>query len=839
MPERPANVRNQDFFEVATGFTCEMAIAEAERCLQCKKPLCVQGCPVGIDIPAFLDYIAIGDFAGSIKRLKEDTNLPAICGRVCPQETQCEEKCIVGKKHKSVGIGALERFVADWERENGDVQPPQPAAATGKKVAVVGSGPAGLTAAGELARRGHAVTVFEALHEPGGVLVYGIPEFRLPKEIVRREVDGLRKLGVEIRLNAIVGRSLTIDDMFDDGYDAVFVGTGAGLPHFLGIPGENLNGVYSANEFLTRMNLMKAFRFPDYHTPVHVGSRIAVFGGGNTAMDAARTAFRMGPESVKLIYRRSENEMPARIEEIHHGRDEGVEFVTLTAPIEFLDDGKGWLAGVKIIKMELGEPDASGRRRPVPIEGSEEIIPIDTAVIAIGNSPNQLVPQTTRGLETARHGTIVANELTGETSKTGVFAGGDVVTGAATVIQAMGAGKASAAAIDDFLMNRAAHEELQKYRDRLSGFFLAGAPERKYEERLDLLRSLGVPDAEGFLAKRLPQWDARVDELLDPESLDVMPVHVSHAHARYVRGTVEALPESVKAKILSAKLVPTGLLDIVKSLFIAVRGVPLSDGFTVLSVTLLNDVRQSTRVAIQDGGRGFTFDVVRLNAEGEVVFASVAEAVGIPHCRAELLTTPRGEIAAVVVVPDGANLVDESAFSDEYFRAHWPELVEKIAEQEALADFLGVEARSGTHVVMADTCDVVAGTHIEMFHYAPEASGFEEPALQYVMNGALPDNPETRTNVAAEIIKRYETGYCRAWSRIQENWEGVDAALTLRSAQIELCAGMPLAKVAAQLRGVLRWNPVSHLTRLYEVHIPEIWAQVKPAVWQWRRESHT
>ncbi|HDS74191.1 MAG TPA: NADPH-dependent glutamate synthase, partial [Firmicutes bacterium] len=398
MPERPAQERAKDFREVATGFTAEMAVAEALRCLQCKKPLCIDGCPVGIDIPAFIDYVAENDFAGGARRIKVDTNLPAICGRVCPQEKQCEERCIVGKKHKPVSIGALERFVADWERESGSVSVPEIAEATGKKVAVVGSGPAGLTAAGELARRGHAVTVFEALHEPGGVLVYGIPEFRLPKEIVRREVDSLRQMGVEIQLNALIGQAITVDELFNEGYDAVFIGTGAGLPHFLDIPGENLNGIYTANEFLTRVNLMKAYRFPEYHTPVYLGKRIAVFGGGNTAMDSARTSLRLGPDSVKLIYRRSEAEMPARLEEIHHGRDEGVEFVTLAAPLEFIGDEKGWLKAVRIIHMELGEPDASGRRRPIPIEGSEELLEIDTAIIAIGNGPNQLIPNTTPGL---------------------------------------------------------------------------------------------------------------------------------------------------------------------------------------------------------------------------------------------------------------------------------------------------------------------------------------------------------------------------------------------------------------------------------------------------------
>lgn len=837
MPERPPLERNRDFAEVATGFTAEMAIAESERCLQCKKPLCVQGCPVGIDIPAFLRFIADGDFAGSINRLKEDTNLPAICGRVCPQETQCEEKCIVGKRNQPIAIGALERFVADWERENGAVKTPVVSAPTGKRVAVVGSGPAGLTTAGELARRGHAVTVFEALHEPGGVLVYGIPEFRLPKEIVRREVDGLRAMGVEIRLNTIVGRSLTIDDMFAQGFDAVFVGSGAGLPHFLGIPGENLNGVYSANEFLTRMNLMKAFRFPDYHTPVHVGKKIAVFGGGNTAMDAARTALRMGPESVKLIYRRSEAEMPARAEEIHHGRDEGVEFVTLTAPVEFLDDGKGWVAGVKIIKMELGEPDASGRRRPVPIEGSEEIIEIDTAVIAIGNSPNQLIPQTTKGLETTRHGTLIANEATGETTKTGVFAGGDVVTGAATVIQAMGAGKAAAAAIDDFLMKRANAEELRQYREKLSGFFLVDSPRRTPEERLALLRSLGVPEPESFLAKRLPQWDARVDELLDPSSLDMMPVHVSHAQARYVRGAIQSLPEDVKARIFSAKLGPTGVGEAIRSLYLREKGISLPEDFTVASVTLLDDVRQSVRVVVQDGGRSLTVDVVRMNADAEIVYSAVAEELGIAHCRAEIVPTPKGDKAAVSVVPSGVRLSDEGALSDEYFREQWPFLVDKVAEQEALADFLGTETGPDSYTITTEPVSVVADNPLEMFHYLPISNRANEPVFKFLFAKALPDAPVARAKTARDFVVRYETAYGAAAARIKEHWNGIEAALATRKDAVESCSGVELKEALGILKDTFRWNPVSRLTRMYEACIPEQWSAIGKDIWVWRRQK--
>lgn len=456
MPEQDPMERIRNFMEVALGYTEEQAVAEASRCLGCRRPLCVDGCPVRIAIPEFIAAVRRRDFPEAARILRSANSLPAICGRVCPQEEQCEQVCVLSRKSEPVAIGRLERFVADWEAQHPEeTERPKPAPPSGFRVAVVGSGPAGLTAAGELAKMGHRVTVFEALHEPGGVLVYGIPEFRLPKAIVKAEVEYLRSLGVEFKMNTIIGRTLTVDDLLDrEGFDAVFLGTGAGLPVFLNIPGENLNGVYSANEFLTRVNLMKAYRFPEYDTPVRVGRRVAVIGGGNTAMDSARTALRLGPEKVYLIYRRSRAEMPAREEEIKHGEEEGVEFILLTNPVRFIGEN-GWLTGIECVRMELGEPDESGRRRPVPVPGSEFVIEVDTCIVAVGNRPNTLVPATTPGLETGRHGTIVADEETGATTRPGVFAGGDIVTGAATVILAMGAGKRAAKAIDEYLRAKA------------------------------------------------------------------------------------------------------------------------------------------------------------------------------------------------------------------------------------------------------------------------------------------------------------------------------------------------------------------------------------------------
>jgi glutamate synthase (NADPH/NADH) small chain len=453
MPEQEPKVRAKNFNEVPFGYTPELAQLEASRCIQCKKPKCIEGCPVEIDIPAFIKLILDGDFVGAARKLKERNSLPAVCGRVCPQEDQCEKVCIVGKKDQPVAIGRLERFAADLEREKGEVFIPERAPTTGKKVAVVGSGPAGLTVAGDLILKGHEVTIFEALHKTGGVLIYGIPEFRLPKAIVQAEVNYLEQLGVKVECNCVVGRIETVDELLKE-YDAIFLGLGAGLPQFLNVPGENFCGIYSANEYLTRSNLMKAYLFPQYDTPIARGRNVAVFGAGNVAMDSARTALRLGADTVRIIYRRSRDEMPARIEEIHHAEEEGVQFYLLTAPIKFLGDDNGWVTGVECLRMELGEPDESGRRRPVPIKGSEFQLECDMAVVAIGAGPNPLLPTTTPGLELNKRGYIVGDLETGKTSKTGVWAGGDIVTGSATVILAMGAGRKAANSIHDYLMSK-------------------------------------------------------------------------------------------------------------------------------------------------------------------------------------------------------------------------------------------------------------------------------------------------------------------------------------------------------------------------------------------------
>ena len=455
MPEQAPNSRNKNFTEVNLGFTEELAKLEAERCLQCPKPKCVEGCPVGVQIKDFIKLVAEGDYLAAASKIKENNVLPAVCGRVCPQEEQCEARCVTGVKGESVAIGRLERFVADYERTTTGIRQAEIKTKTGKKVAIIGSGPAGLSCAGELVQLGHTVTVFEALHDIGGVLIYGIPEFRLPKEIVKAEVDALEALGVEFKTNSVIGFTDTIDELMTvEGYDAVFIGVGAGLPYFMNLPGENYNGVYSANEFLTRVNLMKAYKFPEYDTPVFdvKGKNVAVFGGGNTAMDAVRTSKRLGAAKARIIYRRSEVEMPARIEEVHHAKEEGIEFVMLTNPLEFLGDEAGWLHGVKLQKMELGEPDASGRRRPVAIPGSEYDMPIDMAVIAIGNGSNPIIQKTTPDINFNKWGNITVEEATMKTSKKGVFAGGDIVTGGATVILAMGAGRKAATAIDEYLM---------------------------------------------------------------------------------------------------------------------------------------------------------------------------------------------------------------------------------------------------------------------------------------------------------------------------------------------------------------------------------------------------
>jgi glutamate synthase (NADPH/NADH) small chain len=454
MREQDPKDRIHNFNEVPFGYTPEIAMIEASRCIQCKKPKCVEGCPVEIDIPAFILAIKEGNFAESIRVLKDQNALPAICGRVCPQEDQCEIVCVIGIKGEPVAIGRLERFAADWERNNMEISVPEIAPPTGRKVAVVGAGPAGLTVAGELAKLGHKVTIFEALHKPGGVLIYGIPEFRLPKAIVMAEVDYVKKLGVEIVYNAIIGKYLTIDELFnEEGFHAIFLGLGAGLPYFMNIPGENLNGVYSANEYLTRSNLMKAYDFPNYDTPVMRSKNVAVIGGGNVAMDSARTALRLGADKVTVVYRRSRTEMPARIEEVHHAEEEGIMFKLLCAPIAINGNESNWVKSMTVLNMELGEPDASGRRRPVPVEGSEWELEVDTVIVAIGNGANPVLTQATPDLKTNKWGNIIANDDTCETSIKGVYAGGDIVIGAATVILAMGAGKKAARTMHEYLMS--------------------------------------------------------------------------------------------------------------------------------------------------------------------------------------------------------------------------------------------------------------------------------------------------------------------------------------------------------------------------------------------------
>jgi glutamate synthase (NADPH/NADH) small chain len=452
MRELDPNERRYHFSEVALGYNLEEAIEEAKRCIQCKKPSCVSGCPVNVQIPQFIGALSQGNVEESLKIIKQTNNLPAVCGRVCPQEEQCEKNCVLAKRGESVAIGRLERFVADYFMDR-EEPADDPVLSNGKKIAVVGGGPAGLTAAADLAKLGYEVTIFEAFHELGGVLVYGIPEFRLPKALVKKEIDKLKKLGVIFRTNVVVGKTILIDELLNDGYQAVFVGSGAGLPKFMNIPGENLNGVYSANEYLTRINLMKAYDFPNSHTPVKKGKKVCVVGGGNVAMDAARSALRLGADEVHIVYRRSEQEMPARQEEVHHAKEEGIIFDILTSPIEIVGED-GWVKGLKCIRMELGQPDASGRRRPIPVQGTEFIMDADIIIIAVGTSPNPLIKASTPDLETASWGGIVVNEETGATSKEGVYAGGDAVTGAATVILAMGAGKKAAKAIHDELSSQ-------------------------------------------------------------------------------------------------------------------------------------------------------------------------------------------------------------------------------------------------------------------------------------------------------------------------------------------------------------------------------------------------
>ena len=466
MPRQEPKLRVKNFKEVALGYSEEQAIREASRCIQCKKPLCIEGCPVEIDIPKFIKEIRNSDFSQAITTLKEKNNLPGICGRVCPQESQCEKSCILAKKGKPVAIGRLERFAADWERKNSHSSPLMKGShpvdgkeevgggvSSKQRIAVIGSGPAGLTCAADLAKLGYTVTISESLHLPGGVLSYGIPEFRLPKEIVKEEIASIKDLGVRIRTDVVLGKTFTIKELFSQGFAAIFVGTGAGLPMFLGIEGEWLNRVYSANEFLLRTNLMKSYLFPEYETPLNIGKTVGVIGGGNVAMDSARAALRLGA-TVKVFYRRTEKEMPARREEYENAREEGIEFHFLVAPVEILGDEENWVKGIKLIKMKLGSPDSSGRAQPIPLKGSEFSLPVDTVVIAIGQRPNPLVPQSSPGLKTGRIGNIIADEETGETNIEGLFAGGDIATGAATVISAMGAGKRAARAIDKYCQKK-------------------------------------------------------------------------------------------------------------------------------------------------------------------------------------------------------------------------------------------------------------------------------------------------------------------------------------------------------------------------------------------------
>ncbi|UCB59744.1 MAG: NADPH-dependent glutamate synthase [Candidatus Bathyarchaeota archaeon] len=453
MPKQKPEIRKHNFNEVALGYTADQAVAEAERCLQCPKPQCVSGCPVEIEIPDFIRLIKERQFDEAVKEVKRRNSLPAICGRVCPQEEQCQQQCVMGKAGEPINIGRLERFVADYEMNRGTstISKQEP---TGKKVAVVGAGPAGLTAAAELVKLGHEVVIFEALHKPGGVLIYGIPEFRLPKRIVAAEADYVKRLGASIETNALIGRLFTIPELLVNRFDAVFVGTGAGLPQFLKLPGENLGGIYSANEFLIRVNLMKSYAFPEYDTPIRIGKKVAVIGAGNVAMDSARSALRLGADTVYIVYRRSKAEMPARAEEVENAEEEGIIFKLLTNPTKFFGDEKGWVKHMECIEMQLGETDESGRRRPSPVEGSEFLMDVDTVIIAVGRTPNPIIQRTTKGLETTKWGTIKAEEETGKTSLPGVYAGGDIVTGEATVIKAMGAGKKAARAIHQYLASQ-------------------------------------------------------------------------------------------------------------------------------------------------------------------------------------------------------------------------------------------------------------------------------------------------------------------------------------------------------------------------------------------------
>ncbi len=454
MPKQDSKLRVKNFDEVALGYSAQQAVKEASRCLQCKKPFCISGCPVNVDIPGFIKLITEGEFEKAFYKIRETNGLPAICGRVCPQESQCEKLCVPGKRKKPVAIGRLERFVADYVLKKGTIKVDKVAESNGQRVAVVGSGPAGLTTAWDLAKMGYKVTIFEGFHKPGGVLVYGIPEFRLPKAIVQQEIDSISRLGIQMKTNMVIGKVYTVDELLQNGFNAVFIGSGAGLPRFMHIPGENLNGVYSANEYLTRTNLMRAYLFPEYDTPIKSGRRVAVIGGGNVAMDSARTALRLGAEKVFNIYRRSRTEMPARAEEIENAQEEDVEFIFLSTPVRIIGDEEGWVKAIECVQMELGKPDKSGRRRPLPLLRSEHTLEVDTVIVAIGTDVNPIIPSTTPDLNRNQRGYIIASEATGQTSKQGVFAGGDIVTGSATVISAMGAGRKAALAIHKYLSDQ-------------------------------------------------------------------------------------------------------------------------------------------------------------------------------------------------------------------------------------------------------------------------------------------------------------------------------------------------------------------------------------------------
>lgn len=767
MPERPPGERVKDFEEVALGYPPEVAMLEASRCLQCKKPRCVEGCPVRIDIPGFIRRIREGDFLGAAQVLAQYTNLPAVCGRVCPQESQCEAECVVGIKHEPVAIGRLERFAADYARAHGGLPLPERAPPTGFRVAVIGSGPAGITAAGELAKRGHAVTIFEALHEPGGVLVYGIPEFRLPKAIVRYEIENLRRLGVRIETNVVVGRTITVDELLEE-YDAIFIATGAGLPFFLHIPGENLKGVYSANEFLTRVNLMRAHRFPEYDTPVYVGRRVAVIGGGNTAMDAARVALRLGPEKVYLVYRRSREEMPARAEEIQHAEEEGVEFLLLTAPVRFLGDEKGWLKGMECIRMELGEPDSSGRRRPIPVPGSEFLLPVDTAIVAIGNGPHPIVPRTTPGLETTPHGNLVADKETGATTRPGIFAGGDIVTGAATVIEAMGAGKRAAEAIHRYLEAKGTRPQ-EEYEEMVRAFFRH--PGERAERRQWLLRMLhraGVPHPEAFLRLHLPHWEDRVAEMLDPQQPDLLPIRLSHAWAEWVRGAIMELPTLSRVRIFTAKLRPTGLDRALERLWEEVKGRPLG-AWHLADVRLERRVHKHLFLTLEERETGERLEVAVLFGCGpaETLYTGLQRLVGLPAFHAVYHRTPQGEGLELVEVKASLFPFADGAAARQCLReVQW--VVTGAARQDALADVVGVLFRERHYALMPKERAVYTVDHLELFHPEPPP----EPGTPFLAQWErwVPLRPEERPFLVAQAHDLYWRAYGETLEEIRHHW---------------------------------------------------------------------